>query len=287
MLGFKRKRKRVDQLEKLRRHLEENPEDSESRLILANLYLKAGNQEAAIEEFHAAVRHLSTKGLDLEPIAIYKRVLSLDGIPMSMESLARMHEAEEFIARAKTAYEEIFRATFQKDTIEGASGISPVDNHVRDDKRDKQKSTGKDDSRPVPIETLLELSQAQPPIASAFQEGNSPEESSRLDPVSPVEGLSDQDDPDLPYDLGMSYYERGLIDEAIKDFTVACNQGTKTVESLSMLAKCYVKKGLYLNAASLIGEILKVDGLTRKQIDMLQGQLEEIKAKMNLATSLS
>ncbi|NIQ40091.1 MAG: hypothetical protein GTN81_16130 [Proteobacteria bacterium] len=137
------------------------------------------------------------------------------------------------------------------------------------------------------IETMLLGSEAD---ASA-DEASSPKLAETRDdshqPDNRKKGVetSDQEDPDLPYNLGVAYYEMDLIDKAVKEFTSAHNQGIKAVESLTMLAKCYVKKGLLHNAAGFIVQALKLDNLTQAQIDMLHEQLEEIKARMNLADS--
>ncbi len=103
-----------------------------------------------------------------------------------------------------------------------------------------------------------------------------------LDPIETILGPSEEGDRDLPYNLGIAYYEMDLIDKAIKEFARAHNRATRTVESLFMLAKCYSDKGLFQNAADFIGQALKLDNLTQKQIDMLERQLEEIKVKNNL-----
>ncbi|NIM98117.1 MAG: hypothetical protein GTO24_08580 [candidate division Zixibacteria bacterium] len=90
-----------------------------------------------------------------------------------------------------------------------------------------------------------------------------------------------QEDPDLPYNLGIDYYEMNLIDKAIREFARAHTQGIKLVDSLSMLARCYCKKGLFHNAAGFIVQALQLDNLTQEQIDMLRRQLEQIKAKIH------
>jgi tetratricopeptide (TPR) repeat protein len=137
------------------------------------------------------------------------------------------------------------------------------------------------------LETMLLGSEAEASTdeASSPRGADTREDSPQPDNAEKGVEASDQEDPDLPYNLGVAYYEMDLIDKAVKEFASAHNQGIKAVESLYMLAKCYVKKGLLHNAAGFIVQAMKLDNLTQVQIDMLHEQLEEIKARMNLAGS--
>jgi len=116
-------------------------------------------------------------------------------------------------------------------------------------------------------------------IPSGFQKSASREKPSPLDTSGTTPEPVDQEDPHLHYNLGIACYEMDLIDKAIKEFVKAADQGAKTVESLFMLSKCYCKKGLFHNAAGFIDQALKLDSLTQEQIDMLNEQIKEIKAR--------
>ena len=94
IFGFRKERKIANEINRLPSLLEENPEDAKSRLMLTNLYLETGDQETAIKEYHVAAKQLTAEGLDLEPIAIYKKILSLDGISLTEKSLAYFEEWE-------------------------------------------------------------------------------------------------------------------------------------------------------------------------------------------------
>ncbi len=385
MFGFKKRKKTPDEINRLLSLLEENPGDTKSRLMLANLYLESDDQKTAVKEYHTAANQLNIEGLDLEPIAIYRKILSLDAVPLTPESSASLQQAEEFLAKAKRIYQGILQVSSKK-----------VESHDRDDHERE------DDSEPAPIETLRDPSQDQvvpkigsseraeeqssnqedsssgtsqsgplresyrvdgnqgsaglpdkaveekdlqgpvhkleitppadsscptedlqigprdvqmdddletilsdyegetstgdslPPdtsrdlgdedlsaIPSALQEFLPREESSRPNTTETMPEPFRQEDPDLPYNLGIDYYEMNLIDKAIREFARAHTQGIKPVESLSMLARCYSKKGLFYNASGLIVQTLKLDNLTQEQIDVLRGQLKQIKAKIH------
>ncbi len=117
----------------------------------------------------------------------------------------------------------------------------------------------------------------------AFQQVTPGEQSSTLNTHAPPLEMPDEEDIDLHYNLGIAYYEMDLIDKATEEFTKALEQEIKPLESRVMLAKCYFRKGLFQESARLIHQAQKLDNLARDQIDMLKGQLEEIKAKSNVS----
>lgn len=123
-----------------------------------------------------------------------------------------------------------------------------------------------------------------PVTAPAFRQRDLGEKPSPLDKTETLMESLDREDPDLHYNLGAAYFEMDLIDKAIREFVKAHNQGIRVVDSLFMLGKCYFKKGLFQNSAGFIYEALKLDNLTEDQIDMLKGQLEQIKASINSAS---
>ena len=115
---------------------------------------------------------------------------------------------------------------------------------------------------------------------TAFPEPSAPEGSL---PPSPLRELEEQvgtsgEDPDLHYHLGVAYREMELTDRAIEEFTKALDRRSKSLECLTMLAKCYFEKGLFQESAAFIHRALTLDNLTQDQIDLLHRQLEEAEA---------
>lgn len=66
-----------------------------------------------------------------------------------------------------------------------------------------------------------------------------------------------EDDYDAHYKAGMEYRQKGLLDEAIKEFKKAAEDPEKRLVSLSMLALCYMDKGDYTNAIKKFTSILE------------------------------
>jgi tetratricopeptide (TPR) repeat protein len=376
LFGFKRKKKTADEISRLGSLLDQNPEDSESRLALAHLYVQVGDYDKAYGEYRTAARVLSAQGADLESIAIYKKILSIVGSSLPEDSLAAVRKADQLLVETKDAYERVFK-------MESRDGQSrepsePYQDATGDRKDEKEEGSSTANSEPVPLEILQEPSQDQvveempqdeepekefmnqetslsePPVSDepndlyhpaedqgpiesqddAPEEGQAsdssheaqaarepdlfhPTESPPIDikdiqidddletllsdhetetstddllsqetargrdTAEQVVEPSDHEDPDFHYNLGVAYYEMDLIEKAITEFVKAHNQGIKPAESLFMLAKCYCKKGLFQNAAGYIGQALGLDNLTRDQRDLLQGQLERIKTRID------
>jgi tetratricopeptide (TPR) repeat protein len=380
-LGLGKNKKTVREIRRLINILEKNPEDTKIRLTLANLYLENGDEETAISEYHAAAQQLSAEGLDLEPIAIYRKILNLDSTSLAEKSFVSIQKAERLVLIAKRTYEDILglRSTGEvalddsapenglrveetltgdlRDSTISQPGICESPEEQSPNQEDTSSSTasarvpedstsedGEQETSRLPDITVkeepvvdltrepridaalhssrpgedlqIDLKAAQmdddfeamlsdtetetfiddPPSPHASKDSDSP------DPCVPGSGSHDaappEDSPqldssetpgdsDLPYNLGIGYYEMDLTDKAISEFVKAHNQGIKPVESLSMLAKCYCKKGLLHNAAGFIIQALNFGNLKQQQIDSLQGQLDEIRATIKSTGSLS
>ncbi len=402
IFGSKKKKKVVGDIKRLVRGLEENPEDTESRVKLAGLYVETGDRESAIQQYQIAAEQLSAHEFDLESIAVYKRILTLDGGSLSKRSLAAFEKAEELLGKARKAYEKAFQTKTREDVSREAleaprqkKGESPAEvesperidfeavatemahteslddetsrvlpgeasvghppdlmsplsadtesggtaepdreGRQGDPYRSREQEPDEGDAQDVfqqsdvtaeynslpplgeqqidmnaiqmddVLETIMSDDEIAPStddpltgdtpqspgekdirtMASGAQGGDPHEKSAHPDQTEPVMESLDQDDPDLHYNLGIAYYEMDLIDKAIKEFVKAHNQGIRMVDSLFMLAKCYFKKGHFQHSAGFVYQALKLDNLTQDQIDMLQGQLEEIKARIEMAS---
>jgi len=135
------------------------------------------------------------------------------------------------------------------------------------------------------IPDLTEETLNKPPDLTEEEETVPPEPSGlevnlSSSPLSELEAQleTSKDDPDLHYHLGVAYREMELTDRAIEEFTKALERGSKSLECLTMLAKCYFEKGLFQESAAFIHRALKLDNLTQDQTDLLHRQLEEAEA---------
>jgi tetratricopeptide (TPR) repeat protein len=66
----------------------------------------------------------------------------------------------------------------------------------------------------------------------------------------------DDEDYESHYDLGVAYKEMGLIDEAVAEFQKALRGHTNRVRSYEALGQCFVEKGQYHVAASVLSRAI-------------------------------
>ena len=66
----------------------------------------------------------------------------------------------------------------------------------------------------------------------------------------------DEEDFESHYDLGVAYKEMGLIDEAVAEFQKALRGHTNRVRSYEALGQCFVEKGQYHVAASVLSRAI-------------------------------
>jgi tetratricopeptide (TPR) repeat protein len=66
----------------------------------------------------------------------------------------------------------------------------------------------------------------------------------------------DDEDYESHYDLGVAYKEMGLIDEAVAEFQKALRGQTNRVRSYEALGQCFVEKGQYQVAASVLSRAI-------------------------------
>ncbi len=67
--------------------------------------------------------------------------------------------------------------------------------------------------------------------------------------------LGDEDS-ETRYNLGIAYKEMGLIDDAIKEFQTSRNDPKRFLQSSTMLAVCYMEKGMYSLVIDVLGKVL-------------------------------
>ncbi len=72
-----------------------------------------------------------------------------------------------------------------------------------------------------------------------------------------VEKQIDPGDAETRYNLGIAYKEMGLLDDAIREFETILNVPASGVRAVSVLAGCYMEKGLYSKAAGMLMSAIK------------------------------
>jgi tetratricopeptide (TPR) repeat protein len=82
---------------------------------------------------------------------------------------------------------------------------------------------------------------------------------------SAFDGQVDREDAETRYDLGIAYREMGLVDEAIAELQLASRGPSRVVECASLLAACFLDKGLPKLAVKWLERGLAVPGLNPDQ----------------------
>ncbi len=67
--------------------------------------------------------------------------------------------------------------------------------------------------------------------------------------------LGDEDS-ETHYNLGIAYKEMGLLDDAVKEFQTSRNDPKRFLQSSTMLAVCYMEKGMYSLVIDVLGKVL-------------------------------
>ncbi len=219
------------------KHIEISPKNIRLHLKLGDLYLKNGEKEKAVDEYLKAGELHAEEDLNIQAIAIYKKVVSID--PKDIEALHRMgtlYVKEGFLGNAKSCYERILQ-------------ISPSDQQAI-----KALSGIEDSKQSKPVQTEMEKKES-PPITS--------EVSRPLRLSNRVEIPSPDKDLELHFHLGIGYKEMGLFDYAIPEFELASADPSMKFDCYIFLRECFKEKGdfeqsmKYLEWASKIKELPK------------------------------
>ncbi len=66
-----------------------------------------------------------------------------------------------------------------------------------------------------------------------------------------------EEDSETHYNLGIAYKEMGLVDDAIKEFQTSRNDPKRFMQSSTMLALCYMEKGMYSLVIGVLSSVLE------------------------------
>jgi len=101
------------------------------------------------------------------------------------------------------------------------------------------------------------------------EEGGKTEKEEDLDAVldqlrEKVEEEIGEEDRNARYNLGIAFKEMGLLDDAVREFSVSKGEETLFLSSLLMLKECYEGLGRYEEAITFLDELLEKGGLEEK-----------------------
>lgn len=199
------------------KQIEASPKDKRLHLKLGDLYLKNGEKEKAIDEYLKAGGLHAEEDLNIQAIAIYKKVVSID--PVHIEALHRtgtLYVKEGFLGNAKSCYERILQ-------------ISPSDQQII-----KALSRIEDSKQSKPVQTGMEKKESLRMTSEVSRVSGS---SNGIEIPSPDKDL------ELHYHLGIGYKEMGLFDHAIPEFELASADPSMKFDCYIFLKECFKEKG--------------------------------------------
>ncbi len=117
-------------------------------------------------------------------------------------------------------------------------------------------------------ETLLEEAQVSPTDAFEIKTASS-------------EAGSDEEDNESPYNSGVEFKSRGLLDDAIREFQIASGDPEKMLLSLRMLALCYIEKKDYSAAIEEFNKLIQLSSSSDKRCLDIKYELADAYMKNN------
>ena len=136
---------------------------------------------------------------------------------------------------------------------------------------------------------LFDLGDALKDEIALFNDGEEPEIDQKLEYPTfdevfsafkkGVEEAVDADDTEAHYDLGIAYKEMGLLEDAIREFSLSKKDANLQIDSLSMIALCYVELGRFDEAKELFNQAIDNLAETDDRILGLRYDLAEVFVK--------
>ncbi|MBW2059165.1 MAG: tetratricopeptide repeat protein [Deltaproteobacteria bacterium] len=177
MFAFRKKRKNGKKIDQLLGVLERNPEDAKSRLKLAELYLRGGDKNSAIDQYRKAAKYLGDEGFNLKAISIYKKLFTLDGMNLDdYKSLASLYADGGLVAEARKVYELVAQIDSEDGEVQEA--LKDLDRDGDEETQGPEAGGGVEGDEPqppeepeaVPIEALLASPEGEEGLVSPFSE---------------------------------------------------------------------------------------------------------------------
>ena len=134
-----KKRQQDKVLDKLRKQVEDNPSDIKARNHLGDYLLRAGQKDAAAEEYRQVADFYAEDGLNNKAIAIYKKILSFnqDEIEIYVK-LSELYEKEKLLneafgqlSKVKYHYQQNQMHEETVDVLKKMKEINPQETEIR------------------------------------------------------------------------------------------------------------------------------------------------------------
>jgi len=246
-LAAERSRQPAQAIALLEESLQRDPDDWKSVRLLSGLLARLGRRRDANEHLRRLAAHYERDQLHARAIAVWKVVLA--GEPDFVGAhvkLGELYALDGFRADARKHYAEAlarYRAagrTREAALVEARIAELDEASNPRLETRVQRapdsgppEATGGAPEGVRTIDTRTGGEGVAPAVVVASEEI-----------PSAVDGQVGRDDYETRYGLGIAYREMGLLDEAIAELQLASRGPTRLVECISLLAACFLDKGL-------------------------------------------
>jgi tetratricopeptide (TPR) repeat protein len=209
-----------------------SPDDWKSVRHLGSLLARLGRKRPAKEHFRRLAEHFEREGLPTRAIAIWKLVLSFEpDFPGSHVKLGELYAFEGFRADARKHYREAlerYRAAGRdREAAQIEARIAELD----------ELSHPRLQLPAAAVKPAPSNGSAKPAI-----EEPAPERAADVS-ADRAEDRVGRDDYAMRYDVGVTYREMGLLEEAIEELQLASSDPGRLAECAIQLAGCLVEKG--------------------------------------------
>lgn len=240
----------------LYRQTGDNPKVVNELISLGNVYNSKDMQKEALECYKEALsidpdnESLKTKVVELEKITLKEQVFDLKEetfeLPSSEEVITPLLPERPTI---EDYTEELTEADFYarqglfdeaREILERLQKLFPQNEEIRNklvaltqEAEYPEEETVLAESEDVESEVLTEpaFDTDVLNIFNEFKKG--------------IEKEIEKENHETHYNLGLAYKEIGFLDDAIREFQIACDDPKNFIPSSSMLSICYMEKGLY------------------------------------------
>ncbi len=264
---------------------QQEPENANAHLKLAEVYQKKGAKQKAASEYLLAADLFAKDQFYSRALAIYKQLCRRDpSLDRVYGKMAEIYREKGCLADALHQYRILaqhYEDSGQKekalDILKIMGEIDPQKIAGNGGKESRVIPRGKAEEPFRPAEAFAEkgfdlgaalmtaepLEAGIPPNVSVLEKEIGVEEIFKE--LKEIGGPSAAD-PHFNYNMGVAYRELGFFDEAMEQFETAVKKGQKAFEALSMLGFCQWEKGMWADAQQSFEKALRAEKIPQEKI---------------------
>lgn len=237
-------------------------------ISLGDIYNAEDKQKEALECFKEALlldpdnESIKTKVIELEKISVIEQVFNIEDekveVPASKDVISSVLPEGPLI---EDYIEELTEADFYahqglideaREILERLQKLFPVNEEIKkklvalsQDIEHLEEETATTETEDIEPEVLTEPA-FDSDVLSIFNEFK-----------KGIEKEVERENHETHYNLGLAYKEMGFLDDAIREFQLACDDPKSFISSSSMLSICYIEKGLYPLAIDILKKAIE------------------------------